>query len=259
MDGISRFWFDAQVNAQDLSSTYLPAWIAASEANTKGIMCSYNELNGIPMCANEHLLNDVLRKNLSFGGHIVSDCGAINNIQLTQKYKNDTPEQAAADALSAGTDLNCGNGYKFLNSSIAQGLTTWDNVDIGLSRTLLTRFELGMFDPVDDNPWSALTLDQVGSDAHIALAKKTALESMVLLKNSHQRLPLSRSKIKNIGILGNSANDSLVLLGNYHGDPAFGKVVTPLEAVTTLYGENNVFFDRGVWVTGEGNFYCCCC
>ena len=146
----------------------------------------YNEVNSVPMCANKPFLDVLLRRNWSFTGHVVSDCGAVTNLHLTQRYHNDTSEQGAADALIAGTDINCGSGYTALNASIGQGLVSWPVVDTALSRTLRGRFELGQFDVAQDatfsptqgpnpkstqainpdvvhNPWSRLGLEEVGS------------------------------------------------------------------------------------------------
>jgi beta-glucosidase-like glycosyl hydrolase len=97
---------------------------------------------------------------------------------------------------------------------------------------------------------------QVGSDAHFELARQVAKESMVLLKNTKQRLPLSKNDFSGssqLGLLGNSANDSILLMGNYHGDPS-RPVVTPLSAFQSLLGETRVNYDQGVWVTGEGSW-----
>jgi beta-glucosidase-like glycosyl hydrolase len=161
-DGESRFWFDALINAQDLSATYTPAWNACVKAGARGVMCSYNKINGVPMCANEGLLT-MLRQNLTYTGHVVSDCGAVNNIQETQLYHNDTPAQGAADALNAGTDLNCGDGYDVLNESLELKLTTSTAIDLALSRTLKGRFDLSQFDPIAQDPWSNITIDQVNA------------------------------------------------------------------------------------------------
>ena len=251
-NGESRFWFDAIINQQDLSATYLPAWEACVNAGARGIMCSYNKMNGIPMCANKELLT-MLRTNLSYTGHVVSDCGAVNNIRETQLYHNDTPIQGAADAINAGTDMNCGNGYDVLNESISKDLVSWDIVDQALTRTLKGRFELFQFDPVANDPWSNISSSEIGSETNFELARQVARESIVLLKNVNQRLPLSKTSASSIGIVGNSANDTILLLGNYHGDPS-QSVVTPLAAFESVLGTENVNFDRGVWVTGEGSW-----
>ena len=138
------------------------------------------------MCANKPFLDILLRRNWSFTGHVVSDCGAVTNLHLTQRYRDDTSEQGAADALIAGTDINCGSGYTALNASIGQGLVSWSVVDTALSRTLRGRFELGQFDVADGlpqapkpgrdegvdsdalhDPWSRLGLDEVRSNTHM--------------------------------------------------------------------------------------------
>ena len=105
----------------------------------------------------------MLRQNLTYTGHVVSDCGAVNNIQEQQLYHNDTPAQGAADALNAGTDLNCGDGYDVLNESLELKLTTSTAIDLALSRTLKGRFDLSQFNPIAQDPWSNITIDQVNA------------------------------------------------------------------------------------------------
>ena len=248
-DGQSRFWFNASVNPQDLEDTYLPAFKTCVESGATGIMASYNQINNVPMVASP-LLDSVLRGKWGFQGHVVSDCGAVGNVALFTDFAA-TKEEAAAKALRAGTDMNCGGAYAVLNVSIARGLASMSDVDAALGRTLAGRFARGEFDPVSNDPWRNLGLDQVGSAAHVELAERAARESLVLLKNVGKRLPLDTATFKTVAVIGHSANDSLVMLGNYHGDPS-SEPVTPLAAINAA--AQHVVYAKGCWVTGEGTW-----
>ena len=206
------------------------------------------------MVANAHMLGGVLRGDLGFLGHVVSDCGAVGNVDEFQHFAK-TPEEGAALALRAGTDLNCGHAYALLNVSIERGLASMQDVDTALGRTLTGRFARGEFNAAADDPFRGIKLTAVGSNAHVELARRAAQESLVLLKNVAGRLPLKvaagQEKVV-VAVIGHSANDSLVLLGNYHGDPSQSPV-TPLEAITARV-DANVNFAQGAWVTGEGTW-----
>lgn len=188
-------------------------------------------------------------------GHQVSDCSAVSNIQKTQRVAT-TPENAAADALKSGTDMNCGNGYDALNVSLAKGLVTVADIDTALTRTLTGRFELGEFDPDSRNPFSAIPIGVVGSAEHVSLARRAAVESLVLLKNlagagGRRVLPLDPASLARVAVVGPHANDTLVQLGNYHGDAA-GRVITPLEALTSELQATHVEYAAGCAIVGDG-------
>jgi beta-glucosidase len=263
-DGEMRFYFNAKVTKQDLTDTYLPAFQACVAANARGIMCSYNQVNGTPMCSNAELLEGTLRAQWGFRGHVVSDCSAVDNIAKLQKLG--TPPEVAARALNAGLDQNCGVGFHVLNESIAQGLVEEQVLNRAISRTLRTRFELGQFDPFGSSPLDKIGYDEVGSDAHMQLALRTARESIVLLKNEGELLPLKRSSVQKatapmtVAVIGPTADDAQLLLGSYHGMPAFGleNVSTPLRALQAQLGKNilyaggcNVVVGDGAWGFGD--------
>jgi beta-glucosidase len=254
-DGEMRFYFDAKTTDQDMEDTYLPAFkVGVQDAKARGIMCSYNAVNSKPMCGNAELLTGTLRKNWSYTGHVVSDCSAVGNIYDPAGYTDDLPS-ASAMALKAGTDMNCGSAYAAsMQQAVDKKMVAEEDINTAISRSLLGRFEVGQFDPPEDNPFTAIPLEVVGSPKHFQIAREVARKSIVLLKNDDGVLPLSNSSQKTIAVIGPNANDTLVLLGNYHGRPAFGKVTTPLMAMQDRMGkEKDILYAPGVnVVSGDG-------
>jgi beta-glucosidase len=174
--------------------------------------------------------------NGAFEGYIVSDCAAIHNIWGREEhhYAN-TSEEAAADAVKAGCNLCCGGDYNPLVRAMQKGLITEKEIDQALYYTLGTRFRLGLFDPPEKCPYSKIGIDQNDTPEHEALALKVAEESIVLLKNDGV-LPLNRSKIKRIAVIGPNADAAWMLEGNYNGHAA--RPVTVLSGIKNLAGPN---------------------
>ncbi|HEX5399855.1 MAG TPA: glycoside hydrolase family 3 C-terminal domain-containing protein [Verrucomicrobiae bacterium] len=211
-----RHQFDAEPSARDLYETYLPQFQAAVEqGHVGGVMGAYSALYGVPDCASSFLLTDLLRKQWGFQGYVVSDCGAIGDISGAHHYV-DSPMEAAAAAVKAGCDLTCGTEYNALVQAVQQNLLTEKDVDRALYYTLWTRFKLGLFDPTNDVPYSTIGMDQNDTPEHRAVALKLAEESVVLLKNDGV-LPLDRSKLKRIAVIGPNADSTEMLHGNYNG------------------------------------------
>ncbi|WP_445736599.1 glycoside hydrolase family 3 N-terminal domain-containing protein [Mariniflexile sp.] len=221
-----RHHFNAIVSQQDLYETYLPAFKTSVDAGVEAVMCAYNRTNDEACCGSPTLLQNILRKDWGFKGHVVSDCGAIRDFHSGHGITK-TPEESAALALLSGTNLNCGETYKALPKAVEQGLVTEADIDKALKPLLKTRFKLGMFDDPKLNPYSKIPLEVIHSDKNIALAKKVAQKSVVLLKNDHV-LPLSKA-IKHLYISGPLAGDIRTLIGNYHG--LSDNLVTLLEGV----------------------------
>jgi beta-glucosidase len=230
-----RHRFDARPPERDLYETYLPQFeMAVREGKVGGIMGAYNALYGVPDCASSFLLTDLLRKQWGFEGYVVSDCGAIHNIWVINEHHYvDTPEEAAADAVKAGCNLCCGGDYTALVKAVQKGLITETEIDQALSHTLWTRFKLGLFDPPDVCPYSKIGIDQNDTSEHEALARKVAEEAIVLLKNDGV-LPLNRSKIKRIAVIGTNAVSVQMLEGNYNGRAA--RPVTILDGIKQVAG-----------------------
>jgi beta-glucosidase len=218
--------FNAVVSPHDLEDTYFRAFRAVTgEGHADALMCSYNEINGVPSCASPTNLGSMLRDQWGFHGYVVSDCDAVGDIASYHHYATDSAHGAAA-ALNAGVDLDCGRTYAALNRSVADGLTTEANVNRALHRLLEARIRLGMMDDLTCSPYGKINTATIDSSAHRALALRAAEESMVLLKNDGV-LPLAAGK--RIAVVGASADMLKILEANYHGTAS--RPVTPLEGL----------------------------
>jgi beta-glucosidase len=212
-----RHEFNAVVSERDLRETYLPAFrTLVKEGGVYSVMGSYNQFRGHPACASDELYG-ILRNEWGFEGYIVSDCWAISDFYNFQGYAAG-PVEAAAMALKAGTDLECGVDYRHLLESLKQGLITGEDIDRAARRVMLARFRLGMFDPDSIVEYAQIPYQANCSDYNRSLARKAAQESIVLLKNSNTALPLSRD-INRIAVIGPNAASHEVLVGNYNGIP----------------------------------------
>jgi len=223
-----RHEFDARVSEYDLVNTYLPAFRATMmEGRAGSIMCVYNSVAGVPGCASQDLLQKRLREQWGFAGYVVSDCGAVNDIQASHHYAA-TLGAAAVAAVAAGTDLTCGTEYRSLIDEVKAGRMAEAQIDRSLVRLFTARLRLGMFDPPDRVPYSRISLTQNDSQAHRELARDAARKAIVLLKNEGGLLPLS-SSVHRIALIGPSADDPVALLGNYNGISS--RQVTPREGI----------------------------
>ena len=221
-----RHSFNALASPKDLWETYLPAFHALVNAGVEAVMCAYNRTNDEPCCGNSFLLQDVLRQQWNFKGHIVSDCGAIDDFFAGHKIVANST-QAAALALQRGVSLNCGGTYASLPDAVKQGLVTEKQIDSALAILLRTRFKLGLFDPAQNDPYNNIPESAINSDAHRLLARKVAQKSVVLLKNNGV-LPL-KNNLKQYFVTGPNASNTDVLIGNYYG--VNNNMVTILEGL----------------------------
>jgi beta-glucosidase len=196
------------------------------EGGAYSMMGAYNRTNGEACCASQTLLQDILRDEWGFKGFVVSDCMAIYDIYANHMLV-DTAEEAAALAVKNGCELNCGATYPALLGAVEQGLIAESVIDQAVGRLFTARFLLGMFDPPEQVPYAQIPYAALNSESHQALALQAARESVVLLKNEGNLLPLSRD-IESLAIIGPNADDFQSLLGNYNG--------TPAEASTLLSG-----------------------
>ncbi|MBV8858626.1 MAG: glycoside hydrolase family 3 C-terminal domain-containing protein [Acidobacteria bacterium] len=223
-----RHRFDAAATERDLRETYTPAFRAAvTEGRAASVMCAYNRINGEPACANTHLLGDLLRGEWGFGGYVVSDCGAIEDIYRRHQFVK-TAEEASAIAVKRGTDIECGDTYRALVAAVKQGLIAESEIDTAVKRLFEARFRLGMFDPPEMVPYAQIPFSANDSPEHRRLALEAARESIVLLKNEKNTLPL-RKDLKSIAVIGPNADEVQVMLGNYNGQPS--RATTPLEGI----------------------------
>ena len=245
----SRHTFDVSPPLRDVWDTYLPAFEKLIKAgNAYSVMCAYNRFVGSPCCGNDELMVDILRNRWGFEGYIVSDCGAIDNFYRSHKTSPDA-EAASAEAVLAGTDLECGGSYRALLQAIRRGDIKESDIDISVKRLFTARMKLGMFDPDSQAPFSQIPYSTVGSETSKKQSLEMARKSIVLLKNENQTLPLSK-KIKTIAVIGPNADNPTCLLGNYNGSPA--TIVTPLEGIRQKLGKNvKIIYDQGTGLTND--------
>jgi beta-glucosidase len=237
-----RHSFDAEVSMHDLWDTYLPAFHALVDAKVEAVMCAYNRTNGEACCGNAYLLEDVLRGQWGFKGHIVSDCDAIADIYDGHKLVS-SKTGAAALALQRGVNLNCGDTYLSLTDAVKQGLVTEAQIDSSLAILLRTRFKLGLFDPPGSNPYDQIPESVINSAGHRALARKAAEKSIVLLKNNGV-LPLSNGLSKYF-LTGPNATSVDILLGNYYG--VNDRLVTIMEGLAgQVQPGSQLIYNQGV-------------
>jgi beta-glucosidase len=223
-----RHEFDAVVSEKDLRETYLPAFKElVTKANVEAVMGAYNRTNGEVCCGSETLLDRILRKEWAFDGHVVSDCWAIRNFHETHKITK-TPEESVALALKNGCDVNCGSTYESMLAALEQGLIDESDIDACLRRAVRARIRLGMFDPVEEDPWKDIKEEVIDCQAHRDLARESAAKSMVLLKNKDGVLPLS-DKLNKLLVLGPNAANVEAMIGNYYGSNP--RIVTALEGI----------------------------
>jgi beta-glucosidase len=242
----TRHRANVDVSAHDLEDTYLPAFRAAvSEAHAQSVMCAYNAIDGAPACANTMLLRDHLRDAWHFDGYVVSDCGAVADINTNHHYVPDTAHAAAA-AVKAGTDLECGYGqgqaFAALGEAVHEQLLTEADLDTALRRLYRERFDLGMFDPPASYAYGRIPLSENNSPEHRALALQAARESIVLLKNKDGALPL-RAGVKRIAVVGPTAELVQSLQGNYNAPPP--DPVYPITGIEKRFGATTVSYAQG--------------
>ncbi len=220
-----RHEFDAKVTPKDMWETYLPAFEdCVREAKVESIMGAYNRTNGEPCCGSYTLIRDILRDKWGFEGHFVSDCWAIRDFH-TRHFVTSTAPESAALALKAGCDLNCGNTYLHILQALEEGLVSEEDITRAAIRLFTTRIKLGMFDECE---YDKIPYSVVDSKEHNEVALEAARRSLVLLKNDGI-LPLDKTEIKSIGVIGPNANSRLALKGNYYGTPS--RYITILEGI----------------------------
>lgn len=246
----NRHSFNAEnIAPRDLWETYLPAFKdLVQKADVKEVMCAYNRLEGEPCCGSNRLLTQILRNDWGYDGIIVSDCWAINDFYTPGAHQTHSDKaHASAAAVLSGTDVECGPNYASLPQAVRDGLIDEKSVDTSLRRLLKARFELGEMDT--DVSWNKIPYAVVDSKEHRELALRMAHESIVLLQNKKNLLPLSK-KLK-VAVVGPNANDSVMQWGNYNGFPSH--TVTLLEGIKACLPEAQVIYEPGCDLTSEVN------
>ncbi len=244
----TRHSFDARVSRQDLYETYLPAFKACvQEGKVEAVMGAYNRTNGEPCCGSKTLLIDILRKEWKFDGHVVSDCFAIKDFYEGHGVA-DGPVEAVAMAVNNGCDLNCGKLFLYLKEAVEKGMVEESRLDEALTNLFVCRYKLGIMEEDDGN---AVPYTVVDSKPMRELNRKAAAKCMTLLKNEGNLLPLDKSKIRTIGVIGPNANNRKALVGNYEGTAS--RYVTILEGIQDYLGEDvRVLYSEGCHLYKEG-------
>lgn len=239
-----RHSFNAVVSKQDLYETYLPAFKACvQEGHVESVMGAYNRTNGAPCCGNKMLLQDILREEWGFQGHVVSDCWAIKDFHEGH-HVTDTPVESVSMAMNNGCDLNCGNLFHYLKQAVEEGMVDESRLDEALINLFTTRMKLGVFDEKKENPFDAIPYSVVDSASMRELNREAASRCVVLLKNEGNLLPLDKSKLKCVGVIGPNANSRRALVGNYEGTAS--RYWTVLEGIQEYLGEDvRVMFSEG--------------
>ncbi|GKA77952.1 beta-xylosidase/alpha-L-arabinofuranosidase 2-like protein [Tanacetum coccineum] len=229
---VDRYHFDAFVTKQDLEDTYNPPFKSCVlDGNVASVMCSYNQVNGMPTCGDKVLLEDTIRGNWKLNGYISSDCDSLEVMFKDQRWAK-TPEEVTADALNAGLDLNCGNSLKkFTENAVKKGLVNESVVDRAVTNNYMTLMRLGFFDGHPSKQlYGNLGKKDVCTQANQDLAREAARQGIVLLKNSLGSLPFNQSSIKSLAVIGPNANATKSMIGNYAGVPC--KFTSPLKGLS---------------------------
>ncbi len=240
-----RHSMNVEPTNRDLWETYLPAFkTLVKKGHVREVMCAYQRFEGRPCCTSDRLLIDILRNKWGYDGLVVTDCDAINNFfNRGQHETHKDGLSASVDAVLNGTDLECGKVFMSLTEGLQKGLIKESDLDEHLRRTLMGRFELGMFDPADRLPWAKLGEDVISSEEHDALATQAARESMVLLENKGGVLPLSKN-IKTLAVIGPNAADIELLNGNYGGTPTKAHQHSLLDGIKAAVPGANIIYDK---------------
>lgn len=244
-----RHSFDAQPTPKDLAETYFPAFEKLVRGGVEAVMGAYNRVLGEPACGSKFLLRDVLRQRWGFQGHVVSDCGAIDDFHQHHQVTKNAAESAAL-AVRNGCDLNCGCTYNDLVVAVRDGLISEAEIDTALGRLLATKFKLGMFDPAAEVRYTSIPETIIDSPVHRALARRAAAESFVLLKNLNALLPLPAAPASML-VVGPTAANIPAMLGNYYGMSA--RMVTFMEGLVARAPEGcRVKYRPGCPLSQEG-------
>ncbi|MGY3211206.1 glycoside hydrolase family 3 C-terminal domain-containing protein [Mucilaginibacter sp. HD30] len=245
----TRHVFNTDVSNYDLWDTYLPAFKKlVTETNVEGVMCAYNAFRTQPCCGSDVLMVDILRNQWGFKGYVTSDCWGIDDFFKNHKTHTNA-ETASADAVLHGTDLECGtDAYLSLIAAVKNGRLSEKDIDVSVKRLFMTRFKLGMFDPVSMVKYAQTPASTLESAEHKALALKMARQSIVMLKNADNVLPLKKT-IKKIAVIGPNADNGIAILGNYNGTPT--DRVTVLQGIKAKLPNAEIIYEKAINFTND--------
>jgi beta-glucosidase len=232
------------VDPRDLNETYLPAFKSlVQQADVREVMCAYQRLDDEPCCGNSQLLQRILRDQWGFKYLVVSDCGAIGDFYTSHKVSSDAVH-AASKGGWAGTDVECqwiDHNYRKLPEAVAKGLITEDEINRHVLRVMVGRFDLGEMDDDAIVPWTKIPMSVVNNEEHQKLALDMARETMTLLQNKNNILPLKKSG--KIAVVGPNADNKPMLWGNYNGTPV--RTISILDGITSKLSAKKVIYDKG--------------
>jgi beta-glucosidase len=259
----TRHTINVIVDEKDLRETYLYAFKKLVDANVESVMCAYNRVNDQPCCTGDALLKSILRYEWKFKGHVVTDCWALSDVYSLHKALPNAVVTAAA-AIKAGVNLDCSNLLQDdVMKAINQSLLTAKEIDSALAPILRTQMKLGFYNDPSTSRYAAFGEDSVANEYHKMLARRAAQQSMVLLKNDKNILPLDKSKYGAIAVVGPNAASMDALVANYHG--VSDKTVNFVEGITSAVGAGTrVEYDLGcdfsdtthfggVWMAGNAD------
>ena len=245
-----RHSFNAIANQKDMWETYLPAFKeCVQEADVEAVMGAYNRTNGEPCCGSKTLLQDILRDKWGFKGHVVSDCWAIKDFHEFHHVTSTAPESVAL-ALNNGCDVNCGNMYYNLLIAYEEGLVTEEAIDRAVTRLMITRMKLGLFDSEESVPYASIPYELNDCKEHKEFALEMSKKSIVLLKNEDKILPVDKNTLKSIAVIGPNADSRAALIGNYFGTAS--EYVTVLEGIREAINEDTrIYYAEGCPIYNE--------
>ena len=218
-----------------------PYQVLVQEGRVEQIMAAYNRLNGVPCAANKELLTGILRKEWGFEGNVVSDCNGLKDFVEGHNIVK-TPQEAVALALNAGMDIECGDYFKdYLAAVVKNGMVPMAIIDSAVTRLMVSRFKMGLYDPPDLVPYTKIPMSVVDGPQHREIAREAARQSIVLLKNSGSLLPLDKFKINSVAVIGPGAK--VPQIGGYSG--GYSKAVSPFEGIAHKMDSTRVTFVKG--------------
>ncbi|MDB5246613.1 MAG: beta-glucosidase-like glycosyl hydrolase [Segetibacter sp.] len=239
----NRQALSATVSERMLHEFWLPHFKdCIVEGGAQSIMASYNAINGIPSNINKLMLTEILKDKWGFKGFVVSDLGGVKSMVTGHKKGEMSYEQAVAQSLVAGCDFSDKEFMEFIPAAVRQGLLPEARLNDAVYRVMRDRFLLGDFDPFDKVPYSKIPVSVIGNEAHRQLALREAQQSIVLLSNKNKVLPLDKSKIKTIAVIGPHAD--IFTAGGYSGKPM--EAITPMQGIKNRAAEGTeLIFAKG--------------
>jgi len=234
------------VSPRDMWETYMPAFKSlVQDAKVREVMCAYQRLDDDPCCGSQRLLQTILRDEWGFEYLVVSDCGAVSDFYESHKSST-SPVHASAKATIAGTDVECGYGYAYrsIPEAVKRGFITEAEVDKHVIRLLEGRFDLGEMDDPSLVEWSKIPYSAMSTKASANISLEMARQSIVLLQNKNNILPLQKGKEK-IAVIGPNADNTPMMWGNYNGTP--NHTVTILDGIRAK--QKKLFYAQGCDLT----------